>query len=517
MRGPPCPDRFTPVDDFSIVQQDQDVQNALKQVQVAVVEYIKLVGLKLGLQVGISLQVVYDQHVLANINEGLIDVKLPNSKPTPDTVFRIGSITKIFTTMMLSKLAEDGIVDPSDPVDRFYNERFPPAFRIGNPYSKSPVTLRMLAMHSSGLVREPPCGLFTTEATCPEKTTFDILARINLFFPPDTDSVYSNLGMAILGRALARAYAQSGKSNLTYEQYIEAAARQIGMNSSGFTFTPDIVKRMAVGYNAGQPFHQPEDPYDTIEMGFAAPAGGMYSTANDMGRFLKFLWREPSEDDPTSQLLGRTSKSQYLLPGFNFRGGASNIGSHAFEIAFENGTYVHTKGGLLAGFGSSLAFIPAMKLGVIGFININSGDITYHTARVINLLKPVLANIFKSHVPPKPKYENAGLLIGSYGFQGTTVMTVYPTQNSSATNIYKVSFSFMPNADYNLYYDPAQNRKDGYFGDSIGFRYERVFPADTSCLARCLDGESNVMYFGAYRNAPIVAVPEFRLWGYPKL
>lgn len=97
MRGPPCPDRFTPVDDFSIVQQDQDVQNALKQVQVAVVEYIKLVGLKLGLQVcllyslmihtqvGISLQVVYDQHVLANINEGLIDVKLPNSKPTPDT------------------------------------------------------------------------------------------------------------------------------------------------------------------------------------------------------------------------------------------------------------------------------------------------------------------------------------------------------------------------------------------------------------------------------------------------
>jgi hypothetical protein len=46
-------------------------------------------------------------------------------------VFRIGSITKIFTTLMLSKLVEEGTVQAEDAVSRFYNDQHPPAFRIG--------------------------------------------------------------------------------------------------------------------------------------------------------------------------------------------------------------------------------------------------------------------------------------------------------------------------------------------------------------------------------------------------
>lgn len=107
-----------------------------------------------------------------------------NEPVTPHTVFQIGSITKIFTTLMMMKLVGDGAVSLDDRVGKYYNEQNPPVYDHHHPrvlcdvsrvdeygsYSvRNPMTgnteysdtsLAMLSTHTSGLPRESPCGVY---------------------------------------------------------------------------------------------------------------------------------------------------------------------------------------------------------------------------------------------------------------------------------------------------------------------------------------------------------------------
>src|SRR5262249_47016691 len=99
----------------------------------------------------LSIALVDDQTIVWAKGFGFADPKA--KKPaTADTVYRVGSVSKLFTDVGIMHLVEKGLLDLDAPVTRYL-----PDFQPGNPFGK-PITLRQLMAHRSGLVREPPVG-----------------------------------------------------------------------------------------------------------------------------------------------------------------------------------------------------------------------------------------------------------------------------------------------------------------------------------------------------------------------
>ena len=174
--------------------------------------------------------------------------KVPAAK---DTVYRIGSITKQFTVLMLLQLVQDGKVHFSDPVEKYFpdvnkvTDRFPGA---------PPITLVQLATHTSGLAREP--GDLDTYVKGPvsdwEKVLIAALPHTKYEFEPGTRFSYSNIGYAVLGAALGRAAGQP------YVDYVrDRIFKPLGMTSSAFEPNDAIKVRISKGYQ------QEKDKVDT--------------------------------------------------------------------------------------------------------------------------------------------------------------------------------------------------------------------------------------------------------------
>lgn len=108
------------------------------------------------------------------------------------------------------------------------------------------------------------------------------IANLSLIFPPNTMPIYSNLGFAILGRVLEEI------AGMEWENYVQQfIVERLGLtntgdvfvlccNSLGSFFTPDIVHKMAVGYD----YNGEVDPLYYASLGWESPAGNMYSSAN---------------------------------------------------------------------------------------------------------------------------------------------------------------------------------------------------------------------------------------------
>jgi CubicO group peptidase (beta-lactamase class C family) len=197
-----------------------------------------------------------------------------------NTVYRIASITKMFTATLFLQLVEEGKVRMDDPVEKYV----PEVKSIQGYADQPPVTLRELASHTSGLRREPeladrddgPVDQWENKLlACIPATSFD--SR------PGTGFLYSNIGFAILGLALERAAG---------EPYVQLVQKRIftplHMDHSFFSVPEDRPTRLARGIdnnrngivNTGLPLRQVEG------MGYRVPNGGIWSTPADLGRFV---------------------------------------------------------------------------------------------------------------------------------------------------------------------------------------------------------------------------------------
>ena len=180
----------------------------------------------------------------------------------------------------------------------------------------------------------------------------------------------------------------------------------------------------------------------------------MFSTARDMGNFLKYLL---NSQNPIHE--------SFFIPGINLPSGDESYGTYTWESVFQNGSRVHTKGGLLSGFGSSIALIPELKLGVVGLLNLNSGDISFGTTKVINLLKPILQKIFVAN-RRIPSYSGANELLGDYGVSGTVLASL---RKSAIENVFEFSLAGI-SYNYIAYYDEIQSKVNSKFLNSFQFK-----------------------------------------------
>ena len=137
---------------------------------------------------------------------------------TAETVYRVGSVSKLFTDVAVMQLVEQGKLDLDAPVDRV-----PARLQARATRSAEPITLRQLMSHRSGLVREPPVGNYFDPT---EPTLAETVASLNgtaLVYPPGTRTKYSNA--AHRRRRLRRSRSANGEPFAKYRRSARCSTR----------------------------------------------------------------------------------------------------------------------------------------------------------------------------------------------------------------------------------------------------------------------------------------------------
>ena len=298
---------------------------------------------------------------------------------TKDTVYRIGSITKQFTGLMLQQLAHAGKVHLSDPVERYLPEVNTIARRrAGTP----PITLVQLATMTSGLGREP--ANLATYLSGPvaqwERTLVAALAETKFDHEPGAQYLYSNIGYAILGAALGRA------AGVPYTEYVrERILVPLQMTQSAFEPTPAIQSVLANGYaidgKGGVDAATPRREH--AGRGYKVPNGALYTTVGDLARFLAFeLGAGPETVLPKAVLDAHQSRVQSasgrLDSGYGIGFQLSRRGEHVFL----------GHGGSVAGYTAQAWIHRPSKSGVIVLRNAAGGrfDLSGLTFRALTEL-----------------------------------------------------------------------------------------------------------------------------------
>ncbi len=186
---------------------------------------------------------------------------------TPETQYRIGSITKTFTATAVMQLHVAGRLDLDDRLEQHLD-----GIANGTP------TIRRLLSHLSGLQREAG-EMFVTGASPSEDELIAAMSEVELVLPPARGHHYSNLAFALLGRLVA------GKTGMPYTDYVdEHVIRPLGLERTTWRPVPPKAQGYLVDEYARTVWREPE-----TDLGATAPAGQLWSTVEDLCRWATFL------------------------------------------------------------------------------------------------------------------------------------------------------------------------------------------------------------------------------------
>lgn len=293
----------------------------------------------------ISIALVDDQSIVWAKGFGFADPakKVP---ATAETVYRVGSVSKLFTDVAVMRLVEAGQLDLDAPVTKYL-----PDFHPKNPSDK-PITLRDLMTHRAGLVREPPIGNYFDPVHLSLEKMVASLNDTELVYPPETKVKYSNAGVAVVGYVLQKT------QNESFAKYLKREVLgPLGMTRSAFELEQPLQKDLAKAIM--WTLHGREFPAPGFELGMA-PAGCMYSTVTDLARFIQVL--AAGGQGPHGRLLKPESLTEMWKPQFTKEKTGVGLG---FFINERNGQRRIWHDGAIYGFATELAYLPEEKLGVV--------------------------------------------------------------------------------------------------------------------------------------------------------
>jgi CubicO group peptidase (beta-lactamase class C family) len=287
-----------------------------------------------------------------------------------DSVYRIGSITKQFTALMLLQLVEDGKVHFTDSVEKF----FPDINKVqGRMAWYPPITIIQLATMTSGLDREPedlPTYLKGPVSEW-EKVMISALPHVKYAYEPDTHYFYSNIGYAILGATLSRA------ADKPYVIYVaERIFAPLQMTHTAFEPNPGIQANIAKGYDVTRDGKvDAETPAREHQgRGYKVPNGAIYTTVADLARFVAFELGEGPET---------VLKKKTLADNQTRTNSSTNDLKNGYGVGFmvnRRGEFVvYGHGGSVAGYNASAVFDRGSKMGVVVLRNVGGGKFNVST------------------------------------------------------------------------------------------------------------------------------------------
>lgn len=308
---------------------------------------------------------------------------------TADTVFRIASISKIFTAIGVMQLVEQGKVSLDDPVENYLK-----SFRIRKAYPDDPsITIRQLLTHTAGIGEYAPLLGYL-----PPNTFFGVGLKNRPLPPlsrlyrgalrpdrsPGSAWAYANHGFATLGQMIA---------DITGDSFPEAMRKMIfnplGMNRSDFVRSDRVRPTLADGYWKIFGRVRPVLDFDIITLA----DGSLFTTANDFAKFLAVI------STGGGDLISQESLDLMLRPHFQTDDYLPGMGL-GFMLESRKQWYgepvaAHT--GLWLGFHSAMMLSSQHKLGTFAFVN-DGGSVGILAAKN-SMRQLLLSNL------PKPAYQ----------------------------------------------------------------------------------------------------------------
>jgi CubicO group peptidase (beta-lactamase class C family) len=303
---------------------------------------------------GLSIALVDDQRVVWAQGFGFTD--LENRVPaTPQTLYRVASISKLFTATAAMQMSQTGQLDIDQPLQNYL-----PGFSIKTRQPQAPITLRQLMTHHSGLPGDRFKG-FQNPQPRPFAELVNEVADEYSSHVPDLLFSYTNLGVTLLGAAIEK---QSGVPFARHMQ--QAVLTPLGMTSSAFDTGPSGSPLMAKGYRGQDAV--PETPLRDV------PAGGLNSSVIDLSRFMAMVFADGMSGD--QQILQPQTLAEMLRPqnrnvalDFNFQVGLGWMLSTLGQSTTQNGGLVAHHAGAIGMFRSQMYILPKHKLGVVVLAN----------------------------------------------------------------------------------------------------------------------------------------------------
>lgn len=358
-----------------------------------------------------------------------------NRQVSGDTIFGIGAITEIFTSLLLEDMAQRGEVALADPVEKYLPKT------VTMPERGRKITLQDLATHVSGLPRNPtnlsPKDLKNPYADYTTKQLYQFLSSYHLDREPGSTWEYSNLGPGLLGQVLAL------RSHQTYESLVRTRITgPLAMKSTGITFSRELASRQGIAHDAQFGF------IPTWDFQTMAGAGALRSTANDLLSFLgAVLGYSKSPLAPALAAMVKVRRPTSWTELENAIGWQVNV--------LDGNEIVRKDGGTLGfsnyGYSTFIGYDPKARTGVVVLSNASTlmgvDDIGMH------LLDPryPLRGRNQKAVAVDPKRLDG--LVGSYQLSPSSAIVVTRTDNQLFAQLgAQPKFEIFPQSDFNYFY-----------------------------------------------------------------
>lgn len=301
---------------------------------------------------GASVLVMQNGEVLLEKGYGYADLKSKKPVDPATTIFRLASISKLFTWVSVMQLAEQGKLDINSDVNRYLDFQIRPAF-------SRPITLRNLMTHTGGFEEENRDIIVTNPEQTVSLRDFLIRNQPKRIFAPGAIPAYSNYGVGLAGYIVQRVSGQPFEQYV--EQHIFAPLKMV--QSTFYQPPPASLRRLP---SEGYPTDTQKPPIG-FEIFKPAPAGGVSSTAADMGRFGQALLNGGELDG--SRILKPETLAAMWTPQFRSSDQLPPIGMGFYQVWRNNLRWIGHEGDLIA-FHSLFMLEPSQKL--LLFISYNS-------------------------------------------------------------------------------------------------------------------------------------------------
>ena len=409
-----------------------------------------------GILPGFSIALVDDQRVVFSAGFGLADVK-KKAPARGDTIYRVGSISKLFNAIAVMQQVEAGKLDLDAPV-----QMFAPDFAIQSRFSDAgPVTLRQLLCHRSGLIRESPVGGYYDDQQPTVLGSVRSVADCALVNRPNTQTRYSNIGATLAG------YAAQSVAGMAFDFYQrQCILGPLGMNDSSFVITPAVRRKLSNSYmrmaNADGTFRHEASPL--FELG-TIPAGNLYASAEDLARFMSCLFADGHTADG-KLILRPESLKEMFTPQLT---GATN----GFGLGFSVGRFGNFKAvshsGAVYGFSSSFIALPGPKVGVIvlGNEDIAMGPVSKLAEAAMELLLQAKVGRAPVTKPAPVKLDTAALAAFAGEYESESYWAKLEVNGDKLrANIASQELDFTP-------VGPTKFRSDGRFAHNGPVEFTR--------------------------------------------
>lgn len=316
---------------------------------------------------GLAITIIKDGEKVFNEGVGYADIENQTKVDPGKTMFRIGSVSKSFTSTALATLYEQGKVDLNADV-RKYVPQFPP--------KKYPFTVKQVAGHLSGIrhYNGQDAEYFNTRNYKSIDEALTIFADDTLLFEPGSQFKYSSFGYNLMSAII------EGASSQTYLDYLQTAIfDKLGMNHTSADYLDSII----IGRSGCYQFDTTVNSYlntPYVDNSYKWAGGGFLSTSEDIA---KFAWAFHN-----GEILNDTTKELFTKPGTLNNGekveyalGWTSVG----EDAFGHRNYGH--GGTAVGGSANMRIYPDANL-VMGFAKNTwkqSKDLRPALAEIVNL------------------------------------------------------------------------------------------------------------------------------------